>query len=139
MANIEGYVVKPKTIEGEVAKTRSVEGEVKTLIGLTPEIEVGTTTTLETGEEAYVELDSKSTKTKPIFNFGLPKGTPGKDGDKGETGNSGVYVGSEAPTDEGVNVWIDPAGDTSEYAKKEYVDELIGSINAELATLTEVE
>ena len=139
MANIEGYIVTPKTIEGEVAKTRSVEGTVETLIGLTPDIQIGDVETLESGTEAYVELDSSSTKSKPVFIFGLPKGNPGKDGDKGETGDSGVYIGSEEPTNEDIHVWIDPAGGTSEYATKEYVDELIGGINAELATLTEVE
>lgn len=32
-----------------------------------------------------------------------------RNGDKGETGDSGVYVGSSAPTN-GANVWIDPDG-----------------------------
>ena len=31
-------------------------------------------------------------------------------GEKGETGDSGVYVGTTAPEDESVNVWIDPDG-----------------------------
>lgn len=31
---------------------------------------------------------------------------------KGENGNSGVYVGEEAPTDNDVNVWIDTNDDT---------------------------
>ena len=34
----------------------------------------------------------------------------GKDGDKGDKGESGVYVGTEAPTDESVDVWIDSDG-----------------------------
>lgn len=34
-------------------------------------------------------------------------------GDKGDTGNSGVYVGSEEPTDPNVSVWIDTAGETN--------------------------
>lgn len=30
---------------------------------------------------------------------------------KGEKGDSGVYVGTEEPTDETVTVWINPEGD----------------------------
>ena len=36
------------------------------------------------------------------------KGEKGNKGDKGDTGDSGVYVGTSAPTDENVNVWINP-------------------------------
>lgn len=32
------------------------------------------------------------------------------DGVKGDTGNSGVYIGTDAPTDSNVNVWIDSDG-----------------------------
>lgn len=33
---------------------------------------------------------------------------------KGETGNSGVYIGDDEPTDEDINVWIDTDGDADE-------------------------
>ena len=54
-----------------------------------------------------------------------PKGDPGPQGEqglkgdngpigpvgpKGETGNSGVYVGTDAPTDPSIMVWIDTDG-----------------------------
>ena len=46
-----------------------------------------------------------------------PQGIQGEKGDKGDTGPigpqgpSGVYVGTEAPTDESVNVWLNAASD----------------------------
>lgn len=39
------------------------------------------------------------------------KGDTGLTGPKGEPGKSGVYIGTEAPTDEGMVVWIDITGD----------------------------
>ena len=48
----------------------------------------------------------------------------------GEDGKSGVYVGTEEPTDPDVNVWINPNGEgTDEIATKEYVDEAIKNIS----------
>jgi hypothetical protein len=45
-------------------------------------------------------------------------------------GDSGVYVGTEEPTDPDVNVWINPDGEgTDEIATKEYVDEAIKNIS----------
>ena len=38
------------------------------------------------------------------------KGDIGPIGPKGETGNSGVYVGTDAPTDPSIMVWIDTDG-----------------------------
>lgn len=38
-------------------------------------------------------------------------GAPGPQGIQGNTGNSGVYVGTTAPTDPDVNVWVNPDGD----------------------------
>ena len=38
------------------------------------------------------------------------QGPQGIQGIKGETGESGVYLGSEEPTDEDINVWINPNG-----------------------------
>lgn len=45
-------------------------------------------------------------------------------------GESGVYVGTEEPTDPDVNIWINPNGEgTDEIATKEYVDEAIRNIS----------
>lgn len=52
----------------------------------------------------------------------------GADYFKGETGESGVYVGAEQPTNEDVNVWIEPvAEDVDVLATEEYVNETIES------------
>ena len=41
-------------------------------------------------------------------------------GAKGDPGDPGVYIGSEAPTDDSVNVWIDPDGEPSGYEEWEF-------------------
>lgn len=59
--------------------------------------------TLGEGEGAIVEKTLIGERVN--LHFGLPKG------DKGETGDSGVYIGNQKPTDPSVNVWINPDGD----------------------------
>lgn len=44
------------------------------------------------------------------------QGDTGSKGDKGDTGDSGVYVGTSAPTNEDVNVWINPDANNSDIA-----------------------
>jgi len=44
---------------------------------------------------------------------GVVKPVEGKEGPKGDTGDSGVYLGSVEPTDPDVNVWIDPNGEAT--------------------------
>lgn len=53
-----------------------------------------------------------------------PQGNPGPKGDAGEPGASGVYIGSTEPTDESVNVWIDPNGEPSERHDALTIDEV---------------
>lgn len=61
--------------------------------------------TLATGEDAFV---NKTVKNDTVnLHFGLPAG------DKGDTGDSGVYIGNEAPTDPNKNVWIDTSGEAT--------------------------
>lgn len=60
---------------------------------------------LPTGENAYV--NKKVVNDVVNLHFGLPAG------EKGATGSSGVYIGSEAPTDPNVNVWINENGGES--------------------------
>ena len=38
-------------------------------------------------------------------------GLKGDKGDKGDKGESGVYLGTTAPSDEDINVWINPNGE----------------------------
>ena len=65
--------------------------------------------TLNTGEAAFVEKTTISGEGEERVNlhFGLPKG------DKGETGDSGVYIGTQKPTEPSVTVWINPDGDSN--------------------------
>lgn len=53
--------------------------------------------TLETGEPAYVNSSWNEYHDAVALHFGLPKG---------DTGDSGVHIGDEAPSDPDVNVWI---------------------------------
>lgn len=55
----------------------------------------------------------------------------GPTGGKGETGNSGVYVGTSEPTDPEINVWIDPDGTTTACSYEEmqlYVNNAIDAL-----------
>lgn len=57
--------------------TQGIQGE-KGADGITPNITIGTVTTLEAGQQATVT--KTGTKEEPIFNFGIPKGQKGADG-----------------------------------------------------------
>jgi len=64
--------------------------------------------TLRTGEQAFAQ----KTEREGVVNlhFGLPAGG------KGDRGISGVYVGSDTPSDPEYNVWIDPNGTVTDVA-----------------------
>lgn len=52
-------------------------------------------------------------------------------GEQGEAGESGVYIGEQAPEEEDINVWIEPDGTATApdaFATKQYVDNLFNSI-----------
>ena len=51
--------------------------------GISPELSVGTVTTLEPGRNATVTMTG--TKANPVLNFGIPKGEPGTGGGVGAT------------------------------------------------------
>lgn len=53
--------------------TASIRGAT----GETPDITIGTVTTLNYDQQAYVTLDPSSTPEDPVFNFGIPQGEPG--------------------------------------------------------------
>ena len=58
-----------------------------------------------------------------------PQGEQGLPGLDGKDGESGVYVGTEEPTDENMLIWINPDGtESGELATKSYVDEAIKSV-----------
>lgn len=53
--------------------TASIRGAT----GETPDISIGTVTTLNHDQQAYVTLDPSSTPEDPVLNFGIPQGEPG--------------------------------------------------------------
>lgn len=61
--------------------------------------------TLPAGEDATVKKTEKDGVTN--LHFKIPEG------EKGDTGSSGVYIGDEEPSDPAVNVWIAPNGEPS--------------------------
>lgn len=64
----------------------------------------------------------------------LLKGEKGDKGDPGEKGDSGVFVGSEEPTDDKIQIWIDPSGETADF--REIVSEEVSALtNLEIETL----
>lgn len=75
--------------------------------GRTSTIQVGTVTSGPTPAVLNV-----GTNTDAIFNFTLAKGDTG---DQGPTGDSGVYLGTEEPTDPDVNVWVNPNGTVTDF------------------------
>lgn len=70
-------------LTGDISSKDSLAGGLDTVIGLTPNIQVGKVETLEPSEAATVILSEDSTKTNPVFDFAIPRG------EKGEKGNAG--------------------------------------------------
>lgn len=64
---------------------------------------------------------SKSGTVTTIYANGTAIGTI-NDGNEGETGQSGVYVGENAPTDPDVNVWIDTDGEGDDVVTDVQID-----------------
>lgn len=62
--------------------------------GVTPQLSIGTVTTLEAGSNATVSMTG--TTEAPILNFGIPKGADGATGVAGEDG--GYYIPSVSDT-----------------------------------------
>lgn len=66
--------------------------------GVTPDIQVGTVTTLEPGQNATVTRKSSSPDSAPVFDFGIPKGADGAPGAKGAPGKDATINGENAVT-----------------------------------------
>lgn len=76
-------------------------------------------------EDDMPEIPTRTNIVGPAGEQGL-QGEPGIQGEQGE---SGVYVGTEEPTDDEMLIWINPEGGASTgLATKEYVDEAIKSV-----------
>ena len=63
--------------------------------GAAATIAVGTTTTLDAGNDATVS--NSGTSSAAVFNFGIPKGADGDPGSKGDPGDTGPAPGLQAP------------------------------------------
>lgn len=72
--------------------------------GVTPNIQVGTTTTLEAGSQATVT--QRGTAENPIFDFGIPKGADGSGSGSGE--NGATYT--PAVSEDGMLSWTNDKG-----------------------------
>ena len=120
MSDINGKV-NIQNIKGSVSNAKNLTGTPGINVGATPNIQIGTITTLETEQEAYVELDSNSTRLNPIFNFGIPKGKSGEDGVDGQDGYTPV---------KGVDYFTEEDIASLNLVLKEYVDDAIS--NAQL-------
>ena len=100
----------PSEVDQLQASLESILGEIKEAVQAKEDIENMTVTaeTLKTGEASFV----RKTEVNDVVNlhFGLPAGG------KGDTGDTGVYVGSTEPTDEKIAVWVDPDGEPDEIA-----------------------
>lgn len=99
MAN--NYNVSP--IDAEVYDVTIIKGDKgdKGDTGSTPDISIGTVTTLSPGSNATVSLSG--TPEQPVMSFGIPQGDKGDTGDTGATGKSAYqdavdngYTGTQA-------------------------------------------
>ena len=57
--------------------------------GITPNVQIGTVTTLEPGRQATVI--NRGTNERPIFDFGIPKGESGRDGVQGSFDSTTIF------------------------------------------------
>lgn len=127
-----------------VLKIKDKEGnwiDIPALIGPpgnTPQITIGTVETLTPGSKATVTITG--TPESPILNLGIPKGESGSDVEVPEWAKQ-----PEKPTYTLEELGAQPAGDyalkseipsVNGLASTEYIDNLIGDINAILATLS---
>lgn len=78
IANItlnQDYTLTITMDDGNYYTTASIRGAT----GATPNISIGTVTTLQPNQSAYVQRDQSSTPEEPVFNFGIPRGMSGND------------------------------------------------------------
>ena len=82
-----GHKHSKKDIADMPTKLSEFQNDIGIGNGVTPNITIGTVTTLEAGQQATVV--NSGTKENPIFNFGIPKGENGSNGERGERGEQG--------------------------------------------------
>jgi hypothetical protein len=81
------------------------------------------------GDDGFIQFEELTPEQKEELRGPQGKqGPAGKDGAQGPAGESGVYIGSEVPTDPSTNVWIDIDGEATgldNYYTKSEVDAAI--------------
>ena len=124
-------------LRGSVSSTQSLNGGAAINVAVTPNITIGTVTTLDPNSSVVVELDESSTRMNPIFNFGIPAG---KTGEKGDAGSVKFIIVNELPTeniDESA-IYMKPSNNPEEqntYEEYIYVDgtwESLGTAKVEV-------
>ena len=118
-------VIPTDTTYWQLVAQKGEQGEqgiqgVRGVQGATPNIQIGTVETLNPTEQATVT--QTGTLENPIFNFGIPKGVQGQNGQDGYT-----------PV-RGTDYWT--AEDIATI--QQYIDNQLVPINEELSTLTTV-
>lgn len=96
MNNLKGSTSSTQPLKGSIAGGQSLTGGSAINVAVTPNITIGTVTTLEAGAEVIVELDETSTRMNPVLNFGIPEG---KEGAKGKAGSVKFVIVNELPTE----------------------------------------
>lgn len=99
----DNYIVSNTPIDAEVYDVTIIKGDKGDTgdTGSTPDISIGTVTTLPAGSNATVSVSG--TPEQPVMSFGIPKGDKGDTGDTGATGKSAYqdavdngYTGTQA-------------------------------------------
>lgn len=85
------------SLQGNISGTQSLNGGAAINVAVTPNITIGTVTTLDPNSSVIVELDESSTRMNPVFNFGIPAG---KTGEKGDAGSIKFIIVNELPTED---------------------------------------
>lgn len=92
----------------------------------------GTTFTPAVSADGIISWTNDGGKTNPqSVNIKGPQGETGAtgvQGPKGDTGDAGVYVGTTAPTDTDVTIWIDPSGQGDDIPSE--IEELKSGLNS---------
>lgn len=110
----------PRGEQGETGKGLQILGYYDTLEDLQREVptpEIGDAYGIGVAEPYDIYVRSQTTWVNNGKIQG-PQGEQGEQGPQGETGPSGVYVGSEEPTDEDIEVWVNPDNTTDEFVLK---------------------
>ena len=92
-----------------INKKDGTQKSVNVYDGITPNIQIGSVTTLESDEQATVTRTG--TKEEPIFDFGIPQGEQGPTGPTGANGTAAtIQVGNVTTLEPGENATVTNVG-----------------------------